>query len=265
MKRGVIFWALALIIVGILLLLGTLGVLPIGWGLIWPLLLIAAGAWLVWAALTRPASFEVQETSIPLDNAARAHVSIHHGAGRLNLSSGAPAGRLVDGRFGGGLDYRADRVGDLLDVRMRIPDQGSRWAKPWSWNNSGLDWVMALNSEVALDLGLETGAGALEADLGGLRLGKLHLKTGASSSELVLPANAVYTRVEIEGGAASVFLRVPPGVAAHIISRGGASSTTIDLNRFPRTEDGYQSADYETAPNKVDIVANMGAASVDVR
>jgi hypothetical protein len=265
MKRSLIFWAVALIVIGMLLLLGALGVIPIGWGVIWPLLLIAAGAWLVWAARTRPANFEVQETSIPLDDAARAHVSIHHGAGRLIISSGAPGGRLVDGRFGGGLDYRVDRAGDLLDVRMRIPDQGSRWANPWSWGNSGLDWVMALSSGVRLELDLETGAGALEADLGGLRVEKLHLKTGASSSELVLPANAGYTRVELEGGAASVSIRVPPGVAAHIVSRGGASSTTVDPNRFPRTGDGYRSADYENSPNKVDIFANLGAASLDVR
>jgi hypothetical protein len=265
MKRSVIFCAVALIVTGVLLLLGTLGLIPVGWGLIWPLLLIAAGAWLVWAVLTRPANFEVQEASIPLDDAGRAHLSIHHGAGRLIISSGAPAGRLVDGRFSGGLDYRADRAGDLLDVRMRIPDQGSRWANPWSWSSNGLDWLMGLNSNVILDLELETGAGALEANLGGLRVEKLHLKTGASSSELVLPANAGYTRVELEGGAASVALRVPAGVAARIVSRGGASSINVDLNRFPRTRDGYQSADYETAPNKVDIAANMGAASVDVR
>jgi LiaI-LiaF-like transmembrane region len=265
MKRGVIFWAVALIVIGILLLLGALDVIPIGWGLVWPLLLIAAGAWLVRAALTRPVSFEVQETSIPLDNAARAHVSIHHGAGRLIISPGAPSGRLVEGSFGGGLDYRADRAGDLLDVRMRIPDQGRRWANPWSWQGAGLDWVLALNPEVALDLELETGAGALEADMSGLKVERLHLKTGASSSELVLPANAGFTRVELEGGATSVSIRVPPGVAARIISRGGASSTKVDLNRFPPTSDGYRSADYETAPNKVDILANLGAASLSVR
>lgn len=48
MKRAVVFWAIILIAVGVLLLLGALGVIPIGWGLIWPLLLIAVGGWLVW-------------------------------------------------------------------------------------------------------------------------------------------------------------------------------------------------------------------------
>jgi hypothetical protein len=265
MRRGVVFWAIGLIVVGVLLLLGALGVIPAGSGLIWPLLVIAAGAWLIWAALSRPGKIEVQEASIPLGDAARVHASIHHGAGRLNIASGAPAGQFVNGRFGGGLDYRADRAGDLLDVRMRIPDQGTRWVNPWSWSSGGLDWNLGLSSEVLLELELETGAGTLEADLSGLRVAELHLKTGASSNKLVLPANAGYTRVEIEGGAASVSIRVPPGVAARIISRGGASSTNVDRNRFPPTGDGYKSADYETATNKVDIQSRMGAGSVEVR
>jgi hypothetical protein len=265
MKRITVFWAVILIAVGVFLLLGTLGVIPIGWGLIWPLLLIAAGGWLVWAAATRPGKVGVQEAGIPLGDAARAHVSIHHGAGRLNIASGAPSGQLANGHFGGGMDLRADRAGDLLDARMRIPDQGSRWANPWSWTSGGFDWSIGLTAEVPLDLELETGAGTIEADLSGLRVGSLGLRTGASSNKLVLPANAGYTRVEIEGGAASVILQVPPGVAARISSQGGASSTKVDLRRFPRVGNGYQSADYDTASNRVEIQARMGAGSVEVQ
>jgi hypothetical protein len=265
MKRAVVFWGIVLIVVGVLLLLGALGIIPAGSGLIWPLLVIAAGAWLVWAALNRPGKIEVQEASIPLGDATWAQVSIHHGAGRLNIAPGAPAGQLASGSFGGGLDFRADRSEDLLDVRMRIPDQGSRWANPWSWSDGALDWNVRLSSDVPLELELDTGAGTIEADLSALRLGALHLKTGASSSKLVLPASAGYTRVEVEGGAASVSLRVPPGVAARILSRGGASSTKVDLTRFPGARNRYESSDYETAANKVDIQANLGAGSVEVR
>jgi hypothetical protein len=265
MKRVVVYWGIALIVVGVLLLLGALGIIPASSGLIWPLLVIAAGAWLIWAALNRPGKIEVQEASIPLEDATRAQVSIHHGAGRLNIAPGASPGQLANGSFGGGLDFRADRSGNLLDVHMRIPDQGNRWANPWSWSHAGLDWNVRLSSDVPLELELDTGAGTIEADLSALRLGALHLKTGASSSKLVLPANAGYTRVEVEGGAASVSLRVPPGVAARILSQGGASSTKIDLTRFPRTGNGYQSTDYEAAANKIDIQANMGAGSVEVR
>lgn len=266
MKRTVVFWSIILIAVGVLLLLGALGVIPFGWSLLWPLLLIAAGAWLVWAALARPDKIEMQEAGIPLGDAARAHVIIHHGAGRLNIASGAPSGQLANGLFGGGLDYRTDRAGDVLDVHMRIPDQGRRWANPWSWTSGGLDWNVGLTSEIPIELELETGAGTVEADLSGLRIEALGLRTGASSSKLVLPANAGYTRVEVEGGAASVVIQVPRGVAARIAGdQGGAFSIKVDLQRFPRIGNDYQSVDYETATNKVDIQTRMGAGSVEVQ
>jgi hypothetical protein len=118
---------------------------------------------------------------------------------------------------------------------------------------------------VPLELELETGASTVEADLSALRLAAVHLKTGASSSKLTLPANAGTTRVEVEGGAASVLLRVPSGVAARILSQGGASSTNVDLKRFPRAAGGYESPDYDTAANKVDIRSTLGAGSVEVR
>jgi hypothetical protein len=265
MKRSVTFWAIVLIVVGVLLLLSTLGIIPGGSGLFWPLLLVAAGAWLIWAAVNRPGTLEVEQVSIPLGDATRAQVSIHHGAGSLIISPDAPAGQLASGSFRGGLDYRTEQAGGLLEVRMRIPDQGSRWANPWSWGSRGLDWNVALSSELPLELQLDTGAGTLEADLRALRLNALRLKTGASSSKVTLPANAGYTRVEVEGGAASVSFRVPAGVAARVVSRGGASSTNVDLDRFARAGDGYQSEQYETAANKVDIQVSMGAGSVEVR
>jgi hypothetical protein len=266
MKRAVVFWGIVLIAIGVLLLLGAVGVIRAGAGLIWPLLVIAAGGWLIWAALNRPGRFEVQEASTPLGEATRAHVSIHHGAGRLVIAPGAPTGQLFAGRFGGGLDCRAERAGELLDVRLHIPDLGSRWANPWSWSSGGLDWNMALSNEVPVELEIESGAGTIEADLSGVQLAALRLKTGASSSKLTLPANAGYTQVEVEGGAASVSLRVPPAVSARIVSQGGASGTNVDLKRFPRTGSGYyQSADYDAAHNKVDIRSNLGAGSLEVR
>jgi predicted membrane protein len=80
-----------------------------------------------------------------------------------------------------------------------------------------------------------------------------------------LPIQAGYTRVEVESGAASVTLRVPEDVAARIKASGGLSEISVDQNRFPRTGNGYQSADYDTAANKVDILIETGVGSVKVK
>jgi hypothetical protein len=43
------------------------------------------------------------------------------------------------------------------------------------------------------------------------------------------------------------------------------SEISVDQNRFPRTGNGYQSADYDTAANKVDILIETGVGSVKVK
>ena len=54
MRNNAIFWALILIFVGFVLLLGNLGIISVSWTVIWPLLLIAFGGWLIWGALIAP-------------------------------------------------------------------------------------------------------------------------------------------------------------------------------------------------------------------
>ena len=49
-KSGEVFFALCLILIGALLLAGTLGMLAFNWNMVWPLVLILFGVWLVWRA-----------------------------------------------------------------------------------------------------------------------------------------------------------------------------------------------------------------------
>ncbi|MBM3130374.1 MAG: hypothetical protein FJ009_17315 [Chloroflexi bacterium] len=49
-NSGELFSALALILIGALLLLGNLGLLAFNWNMVWPLALILFGVWLVWRA-----------------------------------------------------------------------------------------------------------------------------------------------------------------------------------------------------------------------
>jgi hypothetical protein len=122
-----------------------------------------------------------------------------------------------------------------------------------------------VNGEVPLSLSITSGAGETQADLTHLKVSELRLQTGASSSEIQLPAGAGHTRVNIEAGAASVSLTVPPGVAARIRNRSGLSSLKIDTGRFPRQGEVYQTPDYESAVNQVEVDIKTGVGSVEVR
>ena len=268
MRRGNLFWAFVLIIVGVILLLGNLGLLA-GvnvWGVIWPLALMAFGAFVLYGALVGPRTVEAEDAVIPLEGAARAHVKISHGAGRLTLGAGAGADQLAVGKFGGGLDYRAERAGDRLNVKMHVRDQGWNFIFAPNWGRvGGLDWVVALNRAVPLELKLETCASQSTLDLSELCVTDLKLETGASETRIALPANAGFTRVQVHAGAASVEISVPGGVAARIRARGGLAKISVDPARFPRVGDLYESPDYASAANKADIDVETGVGSVSVR
>ncbi len=57
---------------------------------------------------------------------------------------------------------------------------------------------------------------------------------------------------------------VPNGVAARIRSRMVLGSTQIDQGRFPPTALGYESIDYASAQNRVDIDVQGGVGSLRV-
>ncbi len=259
-----VFWAIVLIVVGSLLLLGNLGIMNITWGLIWPFVVIAFGVWLIWGAFAAPRrKLETQDASIPLGSAARASIRIEHGAGVLHVADGAPAEVLAAGSFAGGLDYKATPRGDALDVKMRIPHQDlAYW--PWNWAG-GLDWDVKFNGQVPMQLRIDCGASKSELDLADLLVSDLRLHTGASATEVTLPAHAGLTTVKIEAGAASVEVKVPGGVAARIQSSGGLAAIDIDTTRFPGSGSHYQSPDFDSATNKADVRIEAGVGSVRVR
>jgi hypothetical protein len=72
------------------------------------------------------------------------------------------------------------------------------------------------------------------------------------------------TTVKVELGAASLDMTVPQGVAARIRAEQGVSAIEIDTARFPYSNGIYESADYSSAPNKVDVKIEAGAGRVAV-
>jgi len=260
MRRNEFFWGGALIVVGVLLLLGILFQVNV-WALIGPLFLIALGVWVIWGIYRRPAAAPAESAAVPLEGAGRARIKVHHGAGRLVIGAGAEAGNLLDGNFAGGLRVQARHEQDQLEVELH---PGRTWG-PWVVGTPGLAWNLRLNPDVPLSLKLETGGNEALLDLTELQVQELRLSTGASSTEVLLPAHAGVTMVKVGAGVATVRLRVPEGVAARFKFEGGLATANVDTNRFPRVGKAYCSPDYDTATNKVEIKVEAGVGSVDLR
>ncbi len=263
MQRGSYFWGILLIGAGAILLLGNLLGVD-AWRLLGPGLLVLIGIWVLWSATLAPRSAEVQNLSIPAQGAARGRLVLRHGAGRLKIGPGAGPDELAAGEFVGGVTHSTRREADQLQADLRLPTDGLFWfSAPWAWNR-GFAWSVRLNESLPISLRLETGAGETDIDLTSLKIIDLQLSTGASSTTLRLPAGAGSTQVRVESGLASVRIFVPEGVAARIRMAGGLADQRVDRARFPRTGAVYQSADYETAANKVDLDIQTGLGSVEV-
>lgn len=245
--------------IGVVLLLSTTG--NLGEGPIevlvegWPWLAVGLGVWYLVGAVVQGGSSRSETLVLPLAGVADAAVRIRFGAGDLSTRAAAP-GNLVDGEFRGGVSHKSGSPG-------RVELEQDTGGLPWF--DRGFSWVVGLTTEVPLDLRVDAGASRNVLDLRSTRLRSLELHTGASETRLILPAAAGATSVRAETGAASLTIEVPDGVAARIRTRVVLGSVQIDEFRFPPVGGGYESRDYATAANKVDIDVQGGVGSLRVR
>ncbi len=251
-------WPVAWIVVGALLMLSTTGNLASGPGELindwWPLALVVLGVWFLIGGIV-PRSGPSEALALPIGSATEANVRIQFGAGELTTHPAA-AGQLIDGRFVGGVVHQQAGPGR---VELR---QDTSNGMPWF--DRRFAWDVGLTAELPLDLRVDGGATRTVLDLRELKLRSLELHTGASGTRVVLPMAAGATAVRAEAGAAELVLEVPLGVAARIRSRMVLGSTQIDQGRFPQTALGYESPDYASAQNRVDIDVQGGVGSLRI-
>jgi hypothetical protein len=264
MRRDYLFWGTVLILLGGLLFLNSAGVrLPGGihpMNLFWPSVLILLGVWIMAGYFLR-GSVEEEQVSIDLQGANQASLKLSHGAGRIVLGAGASPGQLLTGTFAGGVKQSTHLSGDKLKAHIEARPS---FFPPFIGGWRGLEWNINLNRDIPLTLRLETGASQSELDLRDLRVTDLKVSTGASKTDITLPANAGETTVKVELGAASLDIVVPDDVAARVRSEHGVAAVEVDSTRFPYSNGIYESADYSSAQNKVDIMIEAGAGKVAV-
>ena len=257
------FWALVLVVVGAIFLLQNFDILPgNAWNTIWPVLLILLGAWLLLGNFARRGGQAASSHSIPLDGAREAHIRVDHGAGQLRIGPGSEAGTLLSTTFDGELDHDVRRSGDRVDVRLRLNRDWTFWMWPGNWGTS-FHWSMALQRETPLAMEIHTGASTADIDLRELKVRDVRLETGASTVDLRLPASGQVTG-RIKAGSATLRVHVPDGVGLRVRGSIGAATLNVRGNRFGWGSDAYQSPDFETNPNRVDLDVEGGAATIDV-
>lgn len=303
-RRGGVVWPLILIFVGGVFLLQNTGYLPPNFWVnlwrLWPVVLVLIGVELLlahrvpWLALVGlaavvlclgavgvhvwgPASSGPQTTttaSTNLEGASQAAVTVRFGAGTLNLGPilQPQPDQLASMTFQGPqqlapqprYSVSSSGVGQLEYQNSSSAGPGFGPFANGQSDAAQMDLNLSPNVPITT-LNVQTGATQARVDLSSLQVKALDMSIGAATTWLRFPEAAGATTAHISGGASTLTIEIPQGVAAQIQLRGGLSTLNVDQNRFPQVGDNlYRSPDYDSATNKVDLSIETGVTTIQI-
>lgn len=158
---------------------------------------------------------------------------------------------------------------------------------PWQACNAATEWNIHLNPRVALDIDAISGGGHVKLNLTGMHVARVAAESGGGNMEVAMPEKASNVDVAVrsgggnvnveigrgttggntvkaESGAGNVSVMVPGGIAARIHASSGMGQVIVPAGCDKIAEHTYQSADYDEAPDKIEITAQSGLGNVTV-
>ncbi|MBI4785538.1 MAG: hypothetical protein HY782_00610 [Chloroflexi bacterium] len=297
-RRPGVIGPLILITIGVLFLLANMGLLPLSFWEIayrfWPTIFIlmgleilfgrrsALGALLVvvlWVALiggvlwlayaqgggflaTAPATTE--QLAQPLGDIQSARVNLDIGFSNTTVNSlGSDSGDLMKGTFAHAQGARVVKSYNVVgnEGRLGLKAEGVNFILG---GGSVSRWELGLNPAVPIVLNVNGGIGRAMLDLSALNVTALSVDTGIGSLAVTTPKTGSVT-MRLNGGVGSATVTIPPGVAARVRVDAGLGGINVDQARFPKSGEIYQSADYASATNKIDIEVDGGVGSINIR
>lgn len=231
--------------------------------------------------------------SVPLDGATTAEIDINAGYGNLTID------RLTDGEgllASGSLQYLKDQgapkrsvavSGGRATIALIGGSRQPRFRLPWAACRAATESWIHLNPAVSYDLVAHSDGGNVRVDLAGVAVTRVSTDTGGGNIDLALPDNASNldvkastgggnltievgsgitgsNTVNARSGAGNVVVRVPGDIAARVQATSGLGKVTVDPRLSKVDKSTYQSPDFDSATNRLDIVASSGAGNVIV-
>jgi hypothetical protein len=228
-----------------------------------------------------------------LSGATTAKIDINRYSGNLTIDRLASAERLL---ANGTLPYldnqelsrSVDTISGqaILTLKTSAAKQ-SGFRLPWETCADVTEWQIHLNPSVPSDIKAYSSGGNVKLNLAGMAVTGAVADTGGGNIDLVLPDNAANlnatartgggnvtvevgsgttgsSTVTANSGAGNVVVRVPEGIAARIHATSGMGKVIVD-SRFNKIDDNtFQSTDYDSATNKVEITVGSGAGDVSI-
>lgn len=284
-------WPLLLIIVGVELLYGrqsqrlalTIGVVGI---------LFLAGAAVVGPALGFGV-MDVEEAAYtaPLENTASMNVALNLSLGKVTLNALADPTALIDADlvYVGEVEFvvRGD-----ASKSVTLGQVGSYSTSIWEQPERPLEWDIALNPAVPLQLSINGGLGENDLDLREFTLTGLNLNAGMGALRLRLPSSAEVYRVHLNGGMGdsdifiedgallnldinagmgNVVIHLPEGAAVRLETTSGMGSIRVPRgyvrvdNDTSREHRIWESPNFAEATHPIVITFNAGMGNLTVR
>lgn len=239
-----------LIVLGGLFLVRNAGWFVLDWSVVWPILAIAFGAWIVLSALRHRGESAGASYVVPVAGEERLDLDLRVGAGRFRIAAVDDPANLVSVVSTAG-DIDAQRRRDGERTRIRLVRDASWW--PIGWWDGGAEWRVGLPRAVSVRLDVAGGAGDFDIDLSAVPVADVRLAVGAAQIRLRLPRPAGDVPVRVATGASALAIDIPAGVEARIATSGLLS---VD----GRTE----TPGYRDASDRVTVTVEGGAASVRI-
>jgi hypothetical protein len=298
MKTGSIFWGAFFIVLGGLFLAKNFGAVNANtetvWKL-WPVILISLGASylmanepiakalagisgalagvILWTALQKPLSTivlsaiqaKINAQSTPeqnlyadLDGAAtRARLEFFAGAGEFALKDTTAHLVQMNAQTSfGGYEITQARDGETEVVKIEMKDAEI------DLNDKLTNKVnLLLNQRLTWDIKMEIGAAKATLDYSRFKVETLDLESGAAVIDLRLSDLADSVVVTLSAAASKMEIQIPKSVGCEL--SGDLNLTTkIALEDFRKSNDKFQTANFESAPKKIYITLDGGLSKL---
>lgn len=190
----------------------------------------------------------------------------------LNIQGGATTYELIDTtsmlfqadvkEMAGGYSLEKTTLDSVDVLNFRKRDKKGRGFKMDDMESN--ETRLSLNSNPIWDIKVEMGAGSTEFNLEKFKVRNLTFEGGAAAFEARIGSTLPLTDVTVETGVASVEIEVPSASGCKIEVDSGLSSK--DFIGFTKQADGtYETENYDTAANKINISLKGGLSSFEVK
>jgi hypothetical protein len=213
----------------------------------------------------------IENISEPLNGATTAKIDINVGDGNLTIDWLTGGEQVL---ASGTLQYFENQDVPNRSVStnngqailtLKGGSAGRPWFRlPWATCNGATEWEIHLNPTVSSDITAQSGGGNVKLDLVGMAVTRVSAGTGGGNVDVVLPDSAANLSVTARTGAGNVVVRVPGGAAARIYATTGLGKVIVDPQFSKIDKAIYQSSDFDSAANKVEITVQSGAGNVSV-